>query len=300
MHYIRLVLFIQSQAWRWVLAGAAFAALAAVGCNSSRETVKPASTPSAPATPALAPEQRYRAPTEAELPQDPSGAAVRRGLQIVTRTYETLPDHTPSGLHCTSCHLEGGTKANASPWLGIESKYPAYRARSGKVDSIEDRINDCFERSLNGKPLDPTSSDMAAIVAYMRFISRDVPAGETPGRGFARIQPEEAPNRARGELLYKQQCSACHGTDAQGQSPAGLYVFPALAGSRAFNLGAGMARLNTAAAFIRANMPLGQGSTLTVQQAYDVADYVIHLDRPGFEQAMHDWPKGDKPSDARY
>ena len=300
MHCIRLMLSVQSQAWRWVLASAVFAVLAAGGCNSSHETVKPASPAVAPATPAPTAEQRYRAPTEAELPQDASGAAVRRGQQIVTRTYETLPDHTPSGLHCTSCHLEGGTKANASPWLGIESKYPAYRARSGKVDSIEDRINDCFERSLNGKPLDPNSSDMAAVVAYMRFISRDVPAGETPGRGFARIQPEEAPNRARGELLYKQQCSACHGTDAHGQSPAGLYVFPALAGARAFNLGAGMARLNTAAAFIRANMPLGQGGTLTVQQAYDVADYVIHLDRPDFAQAMHDWPKGDKPSDARY
>lgn len=300
MHRTRLVSFFQSQPWRRVLAGAALAALAAGGCNSSGETVKPASTPVAPAPPTLAPGMQYHLPTDAELPQDPSGAAVRRGLQIVTRTYETLPDHTPSGLHCTSCHLEGGTKANASPWLGIESQYPAYRARSGKVDSIEDRINDCFERSLNGKPLDPTSSDMAAIIAYMRFISRDVPPGATPGRGFARIQPEAAPDRARGELLYKQQCSACHGTDGQGQSPAGQYVFPALAGARSFNLGAGMARLNTAAAFIHANMPLGQGGTLTVQQAYDVADYVIRLERPGFERATHDWPKGDKPSDARY
>jgi thiosulfate dehydrogenase len=271
--------------------------LVAVGCQASSE---PAPAAIAPATQALGPEARYRAPTEAELPQDPSGAAVRRGLQIVTKTHETLPDHTPSGLHCTSCHLEGGTKAYASPWLGVVPKYPVYRARSGKVDSIEERINDCFERSLNGKPLDPASPDMAAIVAYMRFISRDVPAGETPGRGFARLQPTAAPDRAHGEQLYKERCSACHGADAQGQSPEGLYLFPALAGGRSFNLGAGMARLNTAAAFIRSNMPLGQGGTLTEQEAYDVADYVIHLDRPDFADGIHDWPKGDKPSDARY
>jgi thiosulfate dehydrogenase len=264
--------------------------------TSSREPqAAPAPAPApAPATP------KYRPPIDAEIPQDEAGAAVRRGMALVNRTYELLPEHTGSGLHCTSCHLEGGTKAFAAPWLGLLAKFPEYRARSGKQDTIEDRINDCFTRSLNGKPLPNDSPDMAAIVSYMRFISRDVPAGETPGRGFARVQAPPTPDRARGEQLYQQRCLACHGADGQGLAPGGAYAFPPLAGPRSFNIGAGMARLNNAAAFIRANMPLGQGGTLTEQDAYDIASYFIQLDRPDFPARVHDWPKGGKPSDARY
>jgi thiosulfate dehydrogenase len=242
----------------------------------------------------------YHIPTDEELPPGDLGASVRRGREIVTRTFETLPELGGNGLHCTSCHLEGGTKANAGPWLGIPAAYPVYRARTGKQDTIEERVNDCFQRSLNGKPLASDGADMAAVVAYMRFISRDVPAGQTPGRGFPRIANAPTPNRAHGQELYMQRCAACHGADAAGQSPQGLYVFPPLAGPRSFNIAAGMARLHTAASFVRANMPLGQAGSLTEQEAYDVADYVIHLERPDFAGKEHDWPKGDKPADARY
>jgi thiosulfate dehydrogenase len=41
-----------------------------------------------------------------------------------------------------------------------------------------------------------------------------------------------------------------------------------------------MAEINTAAAFIHANMPYGAGGTLTVQQAWDVATYVDSQVRP--------------------
>jgi thiosulfate dehydrogenase len=41
-----------------------------------------------------------------------------------------------------------------------------------------------------------------------------------------------------------------------------------------------MHRRNTAAAFIKANMPLGQGNTLTDQQAWDVAAYIDGKPRP--------------------
>ncbi|MCS6857199.1 MAG: hypothetical protein NZM37_05770 [Sandaracinaceae bacterium] len=61
-----------------------------------------------------------------------------------------------------------------------------------------------------------------------------------------------------------------------------------------------MARLHTAAAFVLANMPLGAEGTLSVQDAYDVADFFIHQDRPGWAKAAEDWPHGGKPPDARY
>jgi len=41
-----------------------------------------------------------------------------------------------------------------------------------------------------------------------------------------------------------------------------------------------MHRVNTAAAFIKANMPLGQQNSLTDQQAWDVAAFVNSQPRP--------------------
>jgi thiosulfate dehydrogenase len=82
--------------------------------------------------------------------------------------------------------------------------------------------------------------------------------------------------------------------------PNGEYLFPAVWEPKSFNIGAGMARLNNAAAFVKANMPLGRGNTLSDQEAFDVAAYFIAQPRPDFAAKSADWPKGGKPADARY
>ena len=241
-----------------------------------------------------------RAPAPIPIPDGPLGDAIRRGKLIVTRTYETLPEHVGNGLHCTSCHLEEGTRAGAASWVGVPGMFPEYRARSGRVDTIEKRVNDCFERSMNGTALDPMGEDMAAVVAYMGFISRGVPAGRTPpDRGFRRISSPPTPDRAHGAQLYAQKCASCHGPNGEGISPGGNYQFPPMWGPRSYTNGAGLARLHTAASFVRWNMPLGQGGTLTDQESYDLADYFIHQDRPDFARRSRDWPRGGRPDDAR-
>lgn len=241
-------------------------------------------------------------PDRSTIPDGPLGDAIRRGEEIVTRTRETLPEHVGNDLHCTSCHLRGGTVANAGPWVGVVAVFPEFRSRNARVNTIEQRINDCFERSMNGTALDPLSPEMAAIVAYMTWLSQGVPIGrEVEGRGFRRIPNPPTPDRERGRAVYAERCAACHGEDGQGRSaPDGSYLFPPLWGPRSFNIGAGMARLDTAAAYVRWNMPLGQGGTLTDQEAYDVADYFIHGERPSFARAAEDWPNGGRPRDARY
>jgi thiosulfate dehydrogenase len=265
----------------------------------------PADPPPAapPATATAQPvEWPNRAPDPATIPEGPLGDAIRRGQQLVTHTRDELPEHVGADLNCTSCHLKGGTVPDAGPWVGLPGEFPEYRARNDKVVTLEGRVNDCFERSMNGEPLDPAGQDMTAIVAYMTWLSKDVPVGvPVEGRGFAKIADPPQADPERGEALYAQKCAACHGAGGQGlDGPDGSYLYPPLWGDRTFNIGAGMARLDTAAAFVHDNMPLGQGGTLTEQEAYDVAAYFTTQPRPDFAGKAQDWPKGNKPRDARY
>ena len=81
--------------------------------------------------------------------------------------------------------------------------------------------------------------------------------------------------------MYAQHCASCHGDDGQGRTDInGRQVFPPLWGPRSYNWGAGMAQLNNAAGFIKANMPLGAGNTLTDQQAWDAAAWIDSQERP--------------------
>lgn len=244
----------------------------------------------------------FRVPDDAALPPTAEGDEIRRGLRLVSATELLLPHNVGNSLRCTSCHLGAGRVANAGPWVGIASVFPEFRPRNARMNTLEERVNDCFERSLNGRALEPTGEPMRAIIAYMTWLSKDVPRGQSvEGRGFKRIASAPEPDRARGRKLFLQKCAVCHGAGGLGaRSPEGGYLYPPLAGNRTFNIGAGMARLHTAAAFIRWNMPLGQGGSLTDQEAYDIADYFIHLPRPDFPAKRFDWPKGGKPKDARY
>src|SRR5262245_22999162 len=209
--------------------------------------------------------QRIRLPDERTIPDGPMGEAIRYGKKVLTQTPQYASAYVGDGLNCSSCHLNAGTKAYSAPWVGLWGVFPEYRARNGKVNALQDRINDCFERSMNGRALPPDSDDMHGVFSYMWWLSRNVPTGvEVRGRGFARIKAPGPPDPSRGRALYLEKCAACHGADGQGRSgSAGEYLFPALWGSRSFNIGAGMARLNTAAAFTKANMPLGQDNILT-------------------------------------
>jgi thiosulfate dehydrogenase len=246
--------------------------------------------------PALSP------PSSESIPDGPLGAAIRHGEQILTRTPMYARAYVGARLNCTSCHLDRGRQAGAAPWVGLWGLFPAYSERSATVETLEDRINHCFERSMNGKPLPRDGDEMRAILAYMSWLSRGVPTGvAVAGRGFLRVRPSREPDRVNGKEIYLAKCVACHRADGQGVAgPDGEPVFPPLWGEHSFNIGAGMARLDTAAAFVKAKMPLGQGGTLSNQEAYDVAAYFTREPRPDFPGKEGDWPKGNRPSDARY
>lgn len=238
-----------------------------------------------------------------ELEKNEFGESVLRGKALLENTKALLPKHVGANMSCTNCHLASGTKAFAIPWVGITARFPQYRARTGKMDTLQERVNDCFERSLNGKPLDPISVEMTDIVSYMTWLSRGYRIGQSvEGSGLKRIRLERPPNLARGQALYDAKCAACHKASGEGHFDEGSQraIFPPLWTQSSFNIGAGMARLHTAAGFIQHNMPQGQEGSLSDDEAYDIAAYFIQQSRPQFKKTKHDWPKGGKPSDARY
>jgi thiosulfate dehydrogenase len=239
---------------------------------------------------------------DAPDPDGPAGNAIAFGRRILAHTPENVPANAGNALNCTSCHLNAGRTPFAAPWVGIWGVFPEYRARSARVIALQDRVNDCFVRSLNGRALPLDSPEMIGILAYMQWLSRDVPTGKSvKGRGFLRIKSPQPPDSGRGRQVYAEKCAACHGDEGQGTyAPSGAMGYPPLWGPRSFNIGAGMARLNTAAAFVKANMPFGQGGTLTDQDAFDVAAFFTRQPRPDFAHKSEDWPKGGKPEDARY
>src|SRR5579862_2605200 len=127
-------------------------------------------------------------PDAAAIPAGALGDSIRLGQRVLTQTQVYAKDWIGNGLNCTSCHLNGGRTPNAAPWVGIYSVFPEYRSRSGSVNSLQDRVNDCFRRSMNGKALPASSPEMEGIVAYMAWLSRGVPTGvDVEGRGFKRV-----------------------------------------------------------------------------------------------------------------
>jgi thiosulfate dehydrogenase len=210
-------------------------------------------------------------------------------------TRDSLPLYVGNALSCVSCHPDDGTRAGVMPWVGVYARFPQYRSRAGGVQIIEDRINDCFKRSMNGRPLPVESSDMRDIVSYMAFLSLDYPVGsQVEGQGLSQLRPLQG-DSARGAQLFAASCALCHGSDGAGSALA-----PPLWGPQSYNVGAGMARVRTAAAFIRTAMPQNAPGTLTEQQAFDLAVFINSQPRPDFVGKELDWPNGDPPPDVAY
>jgi thiosulfate dehydrogenase len=235
------------------------------------------------------------APGDSEIPHDAYGAAVRRGLALLTATRDSLPGHVGNALRCTSCHLDAGRRESGT-WIGSFARFPQYRSRRGAVELIEDRVNDCFRRSLNGTALAADGPDMRDIVAYLAFLSWRAANGP-PAPGNARLQRFAAlhSDTAAGRETFHTVCARCHGAGGEGTVSA-----PPVWGPRSFNIGAGMARVRTAASFIRDNMPFDQPGTLSDQQAFDVAAFVVAQPRPDLPGKEYDWPNGDPPPDVAY
>ena len=253
------------------------------------------------------------------LPEGPFRALVMQGHELSTRTFAVIgPEvknprkrYAGNNLACTSCHQAGGAKPFAIPWVGVTATFPQYRGREDQISTVEERINGCMERSMNGKALPLDAPEMKAFTTYIAFLSKGVPVGAQI-EGAAVLQsavPNRRADAEAGGVVYAAKCAVCHGADGLGKragqrGDAQGYTFPPLWGPDTFNNGAGMNRLLTTTRFIRQNMPLGASHTATVlndDEAYDVTAFMLSKPRPIKAHLEADFPaRWNKPIDAAF
>ena len=266
-----------------LVAGAAFGGIALMAI--ARPT-KPTANGlgHAPANAAL-----FSPPPLSAIPAGPAGDAIRRGQAIFDNPGMNASAYVGNAMACKNCHLDSGRRPDSSPMWAAWISYPQYREKTNSINTMEDRIMGCFRYSMNapnspsgGPP--PASSDVYRnLEAYFHWLATGAPTGQKiAGSGYPELQISPAGyDPRRGAPLYEQKCSGCHGSDGQGAiQPDGTVVYPPLWGSKSYNWGAGMARIDLAARFIKANMPLDQPGTLSDQEAWDIAAYLNSHERP--------------------
>lgn len=251
----------------------------------------------------------WKAPEIAALKDADIKKQIEYGKELISHTSKYLgPKGTvqkiSNGMNCQNCHLDAGTKVFGNNYGSVASTYPKFRPRSGSIENIYKRVNDCFERSLNGKALDTLSAEMQAIAAYIQFLGSNVKKGKkAEGSGFKDLAYlDRAADPLKGQSVYVAKCQSCHQADGGGMilPDSSEYSYPPLWGPHSYNDAAGLYRISNFAKYVKYNMPQGtnhDNPSLTDEEAWDVAAFVNSQTRPHLA-VPSDWPdKSKKPID---
>jgi thiosulfate dehydrogenase len=229
-------------------------------------------------------------------------------------------------VSCANCHLNAGQRERSLPLVGVAGMFPEYNRRSGRLYSLADRIVDCFLRSENatGTIADsgqapavshasavsdslpsPTSKEVLAIAAYITWLARGSEVGSNPPwRGQNTIAanalvPVAQLDPQRGETLFAERCTSCHGLDGQGVAVGDKKPGP-LWGPDSWNDGAGAARVYTLAGIIRYAMPYLDPGSLSDRDAQDLAAFINSRPRPAYPYKQQDYLTEKLPPDSVY
>ena len=240
---------------------------------ASAVAVPPASGASAPL---------FQPPSDSTIPDNEFGQEVKLGQAIFNGTSPLAAPFVGNSLRCASCHLDAGRQPHSAPLWSAYVMYPAYRSKNKHVNTLAERMQGCFSYSMNGKAPPLGDPVLVALESYAFFLAKGAPVGtKLAGGGYPTPpKPALAMDFNRGAKVFEQKCSLCHGADGLGQTADGAVVFPPLWGPMSFNWGAGMGSIKNAAGFIKGNMPLSQGNTLSDQEAWDVAMFMDSHERP--------------------
>jgi thiosulfate dehydrogenase len=247
-------------------------------------------------------EALWKAPDSNSIPQNDSGELIRYGRKLIHETAlyfgpQGYIGHNANGMNCQNCHLEAGTRAWAGNFGSVAALYPRFSERRSSTETINQRITDCFERSMNGKAPDSNSLEMKAMNAYISWVGKDVVKGKKPaGTGLETLPYlDRAADPKKGKLIFMQTCIRCHGENGRGKADTVFgvgYLYPPLWGEHSYNTGAGLYRLSKFASFIKANMPFGSSydqEQLSIEEAWDLAAFVNSQPRP-VKKFKKDWP----------
>ena len=249
--------------------------------------------------------------TDPSLDNSKLSQDIKWGFRIFTNTPQEAPQFAPSKISCNNCHLNAGQREKSLPLVGVAGMFPEYNRRSGRLYSLGDRIVDCFLRSENGTgaveddPPATTSPEVLAISAYLTWLARGSEVGKNPPwRGQNTIAPANLIPIAkldpkRGEALFMENCTNCHGEDGQGVMIGDKKPGP-LWGPDSWNDGAGAARVYTLAGIIRYAMPYLDPGHLTDEQAQQVAAFIDSKPRPVYPFKHQDYRTEKLPVDSVY
>ena len=249
--------------------------------------------------------------TDPSLDNSKLSQDIKWGFRIFTDTPHQAPQFAPSKMSCNNCHLNGGQRERSLPLVGVAGMFPEYNRRSGRLYSLGDRIVDCFLRSENatGELQDdlPTTSspEVLALSAYLTWIARGSEVGKNPSwRGQnviapSNVIPVEKLDPHRGEALFMEHCTNCHGEDGQGVEIGDKKPGP-LWGPDSWNDGAGAARVYTLAGIIRYAMPYLDPGRLTDEEAQQIAAFINSKSRPVYPFKHQDYRTEKLPVDSVY
>jgi thiosulfate dehydrogenase len=258
--------------------------------------------------------------TDPALDDSSLSREIKWGYRIFTDTPGEAARFTPGKGSCNNCHLNGGQRERAMPLVGVAGMFPEYNRRAGRLISLGDRVVDCFLRSQNATgrlPADsgaeqaapglptPASREVLALSAYITWLANGAAMGRTPfGRGQntipqASLVPLDQLDPSRGEQIFAERCTSCHGADGQGVQIDNKKAGP-LWGPDSWNDGAGAARIYTLAGIIRYAMPYLDPGNMTDADAQHLASYINSKPRPAYPFKAQDYPKDPVPVDAVY
>jgi thiosulfate dehydrogenase len=205
------------------------------------------------------------------------------GFNIMVHTKKYAIEYVGNDLNCTNCHFAAGNTTGGPQGgislAGVATKYPNFDPTIGKVIDLPHRINNCFIRSMNGKPLPENSEMMLALLTYFQWISKNLPIyGDIPWLKLPLLSSKYHGNPIQGKKIFDKYCLNCHQEIYRGE----VYP-PPLWGDGSFNDGAGFAKVPKLASFIYWNMPYDDRTpVLSEEEAIDVATYIISKTRPHF------------------